>query len=239
MASSDESKIDASKAGVFFADESDTVFLAAGSNYEQAEKMAREELKRLDPVRQAKRCGATVVEEKKTRTVVEVVFFGEPVRVTFPTGEVFYSSGDDEVPIWERILLLHYFEGDSPPPTHTELIGFAQVPSGGFYADAYRKRSHEPLASFFGERPELLLEAGKSLGADREDIGDAAVRVTALPKVQVVTVVHAADDEFPADAKLLYDSSVIAYFCTEDIAVLGGITAGRLIMAARKLRSDI
>ena len=53
----------------------------------------------------------------------------------------------------------------------------------------------------------------------------------ALPRVAVAAVVYGGDEEFPADAKLLFDVSIASYLNTEDIAVLGGIVVGKLIQA--------
>ncbi len=225
------------KPGVFFADESDVSELTGQSNYASSEKIAREELARLKPEVQAKRCGAEIVKSGRTKTIMAVEYFGRPVEVTFPTGEVIDPAGG-EVPVWERILILHYLTGNAPPPAFKELIGFAQVPSGGFYFEAYKKRSHDPLAKVFGDQPGLLLEAGALLGGKPEDLGDAGIRLQVFPKVPVVGVVYGADDEFPADAKVFFESTIIAYFCTEDIAVIGGLVAGRLIAAAKKIKGE-
>jgi hypothetical protein len=57
-----------------------------------------------------------------------------------------------------------------------------------------------------------------------------------FPRVPVVAVVHAADEEFPAEAKILFKSSIQSFFNTEDIAVIGGLVAGRLIRAAKEIQ---
>jgi len=220
---------DSDKPGVFFSDESERPDLPEQTNYETAECMAREAIARTSPERAAKRCGAKVVKAGQKTSIVEVDYLGQPVRVTFPDGQI------EDLPVWERIIVLHYLGGDSTPRTHTDWVDFKQIPSGAFYFDAYKRRSHDPLARTFGDDPALLLKAGETLGAKPADFGDAAVEVMLFPKVPVVAVVHAADEEFPADAKILFKSSINSFFNTEDIAVIGGIVAGRLIKAAKEL----
>jgi hypothetical protein len=205
------------------------------TNYDDAERLAREPMARLDPKVQAQRCGGRVIESARAYSIVRMDFFNTPVDVKFPDGMV-TSPQVEEISIWERILILHYLGGDAVPPAHTEWIGFQQVPSGGFYFDAFKRRAHDPLAKVFGREPVKLLEAGALIGAGPAEFGDAAVLVRAFPKVSVAAVVHAADCEFPADAKILFKSSIDAYFCTEDIAVLGGLVAGRLIKAFKHLK---
>ncbi|MFC1654303.1 DUF3786 domain-containing protein [Myxococcota bacterium] len=223
------------KPGVFFLDESGRPELPDQTNYDDAENLAKEAIARLKPEVQAKRCGGRVLKAAQTYSIVQVDFFNTPVDVKFPDGKVTGPQAS-EVPIWERILLLHYLGGDTMEQSHTEWIGFQQVPSGGFYFDAFKRRSHDPLAKVFGREPDKLLEAGEAIGAQKADFGDAAVLVHAFPKIPVVAVVHAADDEFPADAKILFKSSIQAYLCTEDIAVLGGLVAGKLVKAFKNLK---
>jgi hypothetical protein len=223
------------KPGVFFLDESGRPELPEQTNYADAENLAKEVITRLDPQVQAKRCGGRVVKAAQTYSIVQVDFFKSPIDVKFPDGTV-TGPGETEVPIWERILILHYLSGDAVAPTHTDWIGFQQVPSGGFYFDAFKRRSHVPLAKVFGGEPEKLLQAGAAIGAERADFGDAAVMVSVFAQVPVVAVVHGADEEFPADAKLLFKSSIDAYLCTEDVAVLGGLVAGRLVKAFKSLK---
>lgn len=220
----------ADKPGVFFLDESGRPELPHQSHYQEAENLAREALGRMNPEVQALRCGGRLSKAGRTHSLVEVDFFNSPVQVRFPEGVV-AGPGGEEIPIWERILILHYLSGDSPVPSYREWIGFQQVPSGGFYFEAFRRRAHDPLARAFGSQPGLLLRAGEVLGALPADFGDAAVRVPVFPVVPVVAVVHRACEEFPADAKLLFESSIGAFLCTEDIAVLGGLVAGRLLRA--------
>ncbi len=223
------------KPGVFFLDESGRPELPHQTNYDDAERLAQETIARLDPGVQAKRCGGRLVKSLKTSSIVQVDFFQTPVDVKFPQGEVTGPQAS-EIPVWERILVLHYLGGDAVAPAHTDWIGFQQVPSGGFYFDAFRRRAHEPLANVFGHDPRKLIEAGAAIGAEKADFGDAAVMVRVFPRVPVAAVVHGADDEFPAEAKILFKSSIHAYFCTEDVAVIGGLVAGRLIKAYKALK---
>jgi len=222
--------------GIYFADESSRPQLPEQKNYEVAEQLAKEVFSRADSKKVAERCGAKVVRSAAQGSVLEVEFFGSPLTVHHPSGEILTPTGDP-ASVFERILILHYLGGDAPVPAPAGWITFGGIPSGGFYFEAFKRRAQYPLARFFGARPALLLEAGSQLGGQPEAMGDAAVLLRPLPRVLVVAVVNGADEEFPADARLLFDGSVVAIFCTEDIAVLGGLVAGRLIRAAKALQA--
>lgn len=204
-------------------------------NYAVAEAMAIKAMEHLDARRQAERLGATLVDDTGGGQAIEMAWFGRPVRVTFPAGAVSSVRGGDEIPIGERIVILHYAGSTAPVQAGTQPIGFAEVPSGSFYLDAYVRRAHKPLAAAFGRNPKRLLEAGELIGATKAAFGDASVVVHALPKVPITAVVFGADEEFGAEAKILYEPSIVSYFVTEDVAVLGGFVAQRLTRALRQL----
>jgi len=51
--------------------------------------------------------------------------------------------------------------------------------------------------------------------------------------VWLAVVLYVADEEFPASANVLFDAAAAHYLETEDLAVLGGMLAGRLTQAAK------
>jgi hypothetical protein len=63
--------------------------------------------------------------------------------------------------------------------------------------------------------------------------GDASFLFRTLPRLWMAVVLYLADDEFPANANVLFDATASHYLPTEDLAVLGGLLAGRLIRVAR------
>jgi hypothetical protein len=62
--------------------------------------------------------------------------------------------------------------------------------------------------------------------------GDASFLFRMLPRLWLAVVLYLADDEFPANANVLFDAAASHYLPTEDLAVLGGLLAGRLIRVA-------
>jgi hypothetical protein len=230
MFSSVKQSSDTSQSGVFFDDTAEAPPMNMEAAYRTAEELGWRQLAGRDATAQAERCGAVLKEG-----AFELLFFHQRLRVLPERRTIVELESGKPVGVWERVLVLHYLASTDVPAPGEELIEFKNVPAGAFYYDAYRRRCHLPLARTFGQRPGLLLEAGRVLGGEPADFGDAAVRLWPFARVPVVAVVYAADEEFPADASILYRPSVSAYFCTEDIAVLGGLVAGRLVREARRL----
>jgi hypothetical protein len=77
--------------------------------------------------------------------------------------------------------------------------------------DIFTKGSHvlplDPLAKKYGKNKEGFVEKGKSLGGELAKFGDAALRLFPLPRVPVILTLWVEDEEFPARADLLFDST--------------------------------
>lgn len=77
--------------------------------------------------------------------------------------------------------------------------------------DIFTKGSHvlplEPLAGKYGRNKQGFIDKGKNLGGELVSLGDAALRLFPLPRVPVVLSLWLEDDEFPARADLLFDST--------------------------------
>lgn len=125
------------------------------------------------------------------------------------------------------ILILHFLNSRlrGLAQVREEWISFQQLPGGQGYYDAFRKRSIEPLIRKFGKHPENLLVSCDRLGAKKIQYGDCAVVVEAFENVPVMITIWGADEEFSAEANILFDSSIREIFPTEDIVVLAGFVA--------------
>lgn len=113
------------------------------------------------------------------------------------------------------LILLHYLASKKrlgKLPLHTgEWIGFNQIEGGSAYYPTYRKRTIERLARKFA-------------GA-REDFKKI---VEVLDGVRIMVTLSKADEEFAAEANILYDRGITDIFCTEDIVVLTEILTGAI-----------
>ena len=200
--------------------------MAREDDYRNAAAIARSDLAEKDPALLADRCGAEIVEEGGGASL-ELEFLGKRIRATWPDVGLSRPDSDEEVPIQQQVLLLHYLQGawkSGGPPVTGDWMAFQDVPDGKFYQDAFQRRAKLPLLKAFGERPELLADLARTAyGAERVDLGDVAVAVEALPRIRVALVVWAGDEEFPPDGNILFDRNTASYFSAEDIAWLAGM----------------
>ncbi len=126
-------------------------------------------------------------------------------------------------------LLCHYSSAKKVERAG-QLTRFASLPGGQAYEKAFLIRAVQPIAYEFGKTPEKLIESARLLGGVERTYGDSAVELFSLPHVPLVIILW-GESEFPAEASVLFDKSASCYLPTEDLAVLGELTAFRLVEA--------
>lgn len=91
-----------------------------------------------------------------------------------------------------------------------------------FFA-AFKKRAIDTVWELFPDRPEELLAAADSLGAERLKRGDAPVQIGMFPKLPVTVIMWKGDDEVAGSANVLFDESASRIMDTEDPAFVGSL----------------
>lgn len=125
-----------------------------------------------------------------------------------------------QIPIADRILILHYLLTERSVKPTGEWISFRQFSGGAFYWKPFIARSSAPLLKKIGNSPEELKKRLTRYETSPLQIGDVSAIIRPFGDVQIALVYRCADEEFPPSLELLFDSSLMHVFCTEDIAVL-------------------
>lgn len=187
-----------------------------------------------DPARAAARAGCTLTPEG-----VIVPYFGRSYRVTHPEGIVTgvvepqpLTAAPAQPPqsahISINIVVLHYLltaDGTSPAD---RWLTFRELPDGLFYAQAFAGHAEGLLAQKFGANLDGFRHAAQALGGAVLDLADAAYRFTAFPRLPVAVLVWAGDEDFPGQARVLFDAHAGHYLPTEDLSGIGDWLAHRL-----------
>jgi len=203
--------------------------------YAPALALAKRQLARLDPVRIGALACVPFLREEGPSGSFTIPFLGTPYEVSWPEGDAHHAGVRSPADITTHILLLHYLLMADGTPMTNQWIAFRALPGGMGYDAAFQGRSSFRLARQFGADRPAFEAASLSLGGERLTFGDASFCFRALPSLWLAAVVHLADDEFPAEASILFDGAANHYLPTEDLAVLGGLLTSRLVKAARTL----
>jgi len=201
-------------------------------SYQQAFELASASLKERDLKERADKAGSIYRKDRGDEKVV-IPFFSVPYTIHFPRVE-FSCPGGKTVSLVVRDLLLHYLLRADGTSISGDWAAYKDIPGGLHYASVFARRVTEPLVHEFGSSAASFCQAGIRLGAIPVKAGDASFYLQALPRIPLQYVLWEGDEEFPASANLLFDSSVDHYLSLEDMVVLGQITTGRLISLSRR-----
>lgn len=176
-------------------------------------------------------------DERGDNLRVFVPFFNETVVLTLPAGN-FAGKAGANVTLVTRIIILHYINTAAGIPFAGEKIAYGDIPQCMHYNPVFERRVLKPLARAFGYDRHSFKEAGRLMGAREEEFGDASFTLFAFPKVPVTFVLWEGDEEFPPQAKALFDPSITGYLPLEDIVVIAKLAAGRVLKTAMKQFRD-
>jgi len=202
--------------------------------YRQAIKLSSEQLAKVGDLEQyCLRSGARcqVVDSQK---VIILEFLNRSYKVVLPQADITLIDSEEEIPLKEKVLVLHYLTSAKGTPAANRLITFREVPDGANYFPVFFKRAIKPLLDHFGREPERLIDAAEKLGGRKADYGDVAVTINAFSRVSVTLVLWRGDDEFAPDGSILFDASISDYLSSYAITELCETIAWRLIRGNRQ-----
>jgi hypothetical protein len=197
-----------------------------GTVYEQVLVSLQPKIRALDFRRVADLFGATFMNSE----TLEIAFLNETYRVT--KEKVLAASGKEPRP-WISILIYNHLSMPDPPPPSGEWISFGSVPASHAKDKAWAGHVEEVIAGYFDGKAAELKTACERFGGVRAEIKgghDAAYEFHFFPHYPVLLLSYDAvpEETFPAQCKLLLDSTAPRYLDIESIVVLGEEFAGRL-----------
>ena len=199
--------------------------MARTDDFQQARDLAAEELAKQEISEISRRSGF----ESDGENHLRAPFLDRCYRISYP--EFTFSDTSDasaEVPLQEQVLLLHYLLGCQPRLTG-EWVAYREIPGAGFYYGAFVKRAIDPLKKVFGQNVDGLRRAAAKLNATPLETGQAAFQLNVLPYAPIQIILWEGDEEFPAEANVLFDSTVGNYLSPEDAAWLGSLPVYRMM----------
>jgi hypothetical protein len=157
-------------------------------------------------------------------------FFGVPHTVSHPSGEVKVHQGATSKAAHSSIVivLLHYLlTADGTRPAD-RWVAFRELPDGLFYAQAFAGHAEGLLAQKYGADLETFRRAAGALGGVPLGLADVSFLFQALPRLAVAVLLWGGDEEFPGQARILFDAAAGHYLPTEDLSGIGDWLAHRL-----------
>ncbi len=125
---------------------------------------------------------------------------------------------------YTAIILLHYLTArlklKKLPPQTGMWIDFKELEGGEGYYPAFKKRTVTQILRKYGSNPGSIKDVLQRMPGETADKGDAGVVIHPFKEISILVTLSKADEEFDADANILFDKNISDIFCTEDIVVL-------------------
>jgi hypothetical protein len=134
-----------------------------------------------------------------------------------------------EIPLQEQVLVLHYLLGAAQSRISGKWVAYREIPGAGFYFSVFAKRAIEPLKQVFGENLDRFRTAAIALKGRPIEAGDAGYEFTLFPKTPLQLILYEGDEEFAAEANILFDAGIKDQLSPEDIAWLASLQVYRLL----------
>ncbi len=163
----------------------------------------------------------------KTDKQLTVKFLSDEYVVDIDKKSVFSVSCNIPAKDYISIILLHYLAHSlkSNIPRTGKWFSFKELSAIEGYQAAFRKRVIEPIIRKYGKQPESLYTVLERFPGVKHEGADAAIVLEPLAGVTVLIELWGPDEEFGAEANILFDKSITSFFCTEDIIVFSEIIA--------------
>jgi len=142
------------------------------------------------------------------------------------------KTGKEPSSFTQSLILTYLATADGTTPS-SRWVGFRDLPGGLFYVQAFQGYSGDRLVRELQGGVEAFRRAGERLGGEMIEIGDAGYAFTVLPRVHLALVYWEGDEEFPSQARVLFEDTSASYMPTDGLAILGSQLVGRILKAAR------
>ena len=164
-----------------------------------------------------------------------IPLFGRPYSVsldgiTGPEGE--------SVPFPEKVALCKYvLLFPDPIPNGTDWITYKDFKDAAPFVGWYQSHIERSLASHIAGRRDALEAAVRRLDGQPPDIPlpyDIAAQFTALPHLPIMLLFNDTDDEFPAQASILFQRRASHFLDMECLAGISILFVNRLMVSMEK-----
>jgi hypothetical protein len=201
--------------------------------YGLAFKLASDKLSHLDNLEEQCRKSGSTCELGGDRPSIDLNYLNREYRISLPDVNIGVLGNDDNVELRDKILILHYFLQAKGTPLSNNLITYKELQEGAAYYPSFFKRAIKPLMDYFGNMPDRIIPLSEELGGIKTDHGDASVIIPAFARVPVSLVLWKGDDEFPPNANILFDNTILDYLPVEDVNILCQTIVWRLVKALK------
>lgn len=165
---------------------------------------------------------------------LELDFYGVPFRIDRHTGVISDTTDPGQVQSFNTQMCIYHllYYAVEKPQLSGEWVAFRDIPTAGVFDGAYQSTILKPFAEVFSGKADRLKAAGEKLGFLPLTYGDVSFQAEAFRGLPLRIIFWDGDDEYPAQANMLFDRNITQFTHPETVVCLAGQFASRLIGAA-------
>jgi hypothetical protein len=157
-------------------------------------------------------CRSAAVSYDKASGAYTVRSFGMDVGVSPLQRTVAGSSPGSDAALRKlgyffELTVLWYLVSAKDLACTERLVPLQDISGGEIFTRGSHVLPFERITTRYGKDREGFLKQGLELGGNAMDLGDAAVKLFPFPRIPAVMTLWLEDEEFPARADLLFDST--------------------------------
>ena len=131
--------------------------------------------------------------------------------------------------ISERLNIYTLFEYSKPEARLSgSWVPFSELRDASVFTSAFRRGNMEPFAAAFSGRAAALVRGCEKLGGTRLAMSDVGYELKAFDCIPVWFLFWDGDEEFPAQANILFDSSAVDFIHVESTVTIASVGVARI-----------
>lgn len=159
--------------------------------------------------------------------------FGRKYGIDVRSGEILALEDSDPVTYTVKLNIYTLFWYVRPDVHFTgEWLPFVRLPGAGPFGPAFQKSVIDAYAATFSGKANRLRAAFEALGGRPLEVSDVGYELKGFDCIPVRFYFWDADDEFPAQANLLFDRSATDFIHVESVVTIASEGIRRIAEAA-------
>ncbi len=126
------------------------------------------------------------------------------------------------------IFIINYLLQVNDMEPVNEWISEKDIPGGTTFFRGPHLIPVDRIANRYTNNPEDFIKQCNALGGTPLNMGDAAFRFSITPRLPIAVIFWDRDDDFPAEAKILFDKSIVSHLTLDIVFALAVDVCHRL-----------
>jgi hypothetical protein len=164
---------------------------------------------------------ATKLQLKYDKNQIYIPFYNRPFTINRHTADVTSPLYENRPTYYEKLLILHHLYFHKIGAKNSgDMVSFRNIRECADFEPAYQKTTITPFATYFNKKTELLKKRATNIGGQINSYGNVSFTVNAFPLIPLQFIFWDGDEEFTANASILFDQNIAQFIHPESIPVL-------------------